>query len=120
MNNTKLIRFVKQMQIELEHNQHKGSIFEWKDFDTMIAELEYHKSKMLLAIRSNNKGAVKEYLADCANILLAIGNLGGLYDEDTIDNQKCFETMPQLFKEVSIDDINTNVKNIGGRYQKEN
>ena len=102
-------RFAKQMQIELEHNNHKGSVLEWNDYIEMIADLEYHKSKMMLAIRSKNKMASKEYIADCANILMAIGNLLRLYDEETIDNGLCSETEEYMFKQVEIEHCNKNV-----------
>lgn len=84
-------RFAAQMLIELDHNKHKGSVLDWTNFDNMITELEYHKAKMFMAIRSNNPGALKEYIADTANILLAVGNKFGLYAEDTVDTDRCFE-----------------------------
>jgi len=112
-------RFAEQMQIELIHNQDKGSVFDWKDFDNMIAELEYHKAKMLLAIRGNDKKAVKEYIADTANVLLAIGNLGGLYSEDSFDDDYCSITNQPIFKQIPNSVAHKyNVGSVGGEYSK--
>lgn len=82
---TKVERFKNHMLRELKANSHKGSILDFKDFDKIITELEYHKAKMLIAIRCNNKYATKEYIADTANFLFCLGNLGGLYDNEFID-----------------------------------
>lgn len=74
--------FAKQMEIELHANEHKGDWREWKNVPEMICELDYHKGKLLSAIKEDNKALVKEYLADCANILMFIGNAGNLYKKD--------------------------------------
>lgn len=84
-------RFSEQMLIELEHNRHKGSILKLDNLDKLVMELEYHKAKMFLAIRTKNRTALKEYIADQANILLAIGNRSGVYDNDTVDDGICHE-----------------------------
>lgn len=84
-------RFAKQMIIELENNQRKGSLLEWTSFENMITELEYHKAKMFIAIRSNDMNALKEYLADQANILMAIGNKFNLYDNEIVNENICHE-----------------------------
>lgn len=81
----KVERFAKQMLIELQNNSHKGSILDWKGMYEKIADFEYHKAKMLIAMRTGQKMAMKEYIADCANILLSIGDEANLYEEDSID-----------------------------------
>lgn len=83
--NIKLSRFNQWMIRELNANNHKGSILEFKDFDKIVTELEYHKSKMMIAFRCSDKQAAKEYIADTANFLFCLGNLGGLYDDDFVD-----------------------------------
>lgn len=100
----KVERFAKQMMIELDHNRHKGSILDVKDFNFMITELEYHKAKMFLAIRTKNKLALREYIADVANALLMIGNYNGLYDKDLNDTGLAYELNKDfdLIKQVSI------------------
>lgn len=78
----KLETFAKDMENEMDENAHKGEIEDWKDIDNMIVELEWHKAKLMYAMRSENKDAelVREHIADCANILFAMGNSWGLYD----------------------------------------
>lgn len=73
-------KFAIQMQKELDANQHKGDWREWTDIPDMFMEFEYHKGKLLKAIKDNDKPRVKEFIADCANILMFIGNAGQLYD----------------------------------------
>lgn len=94
----KIDKFKDQMIKELESNSYKGSIDDFKNFDSIISELEYHKAKLLLAIRLDKKQAVKEYIADTANFLFALGDIGGLYDDDFEDSTKSFE----INKEVDI------------------
>lgn len=70
----KVKEFSKLMQTELDANSHKG---EWEDFTNqkdILLELEYHKSKLFLAIKEDDNDAIKEYSADCANILLCLLN----------------------------------------------
>lgn len=78
----KVKRFKDQMITELENNEHKGPITDWDDYNSMICDLEYHKAKMMMAITIGHCPAIKEYVADCANILFAIGNLFDLYESD--------------------------------------
>lgn len=95
--------FKNDMLLELAKNSHKGSILNLKDFNGIITELEYHKAKLFLAIRVKNKGAIREYLADIANFLLAIGNMFDVYN---IENNKdeCFEINKdvELFKKIMV------------------
>lgn len=81
----KLGRFSNWMLRELNSNNHKGSILDFKDFNKIVTELEYHKSKMMIAFRCGDKHAAKEYIADTANFLFCLGNLGGLYDDDFVN-----------------------------------
>lgn len=112
MNENILIeRFKENMLLELKKNNHKGSILDFNDFNSIITELEYHKAKLFLAIRVKNKGAIREYLADTANYLLALGNLFNVYDdEDIID--KCFEINKdvELFREIDVENKSLNQK----------
>ncbi len=93
--------FKDDMLSELSKNSHKGSILDFKDFNGIITELEYHKAKLFLAIRVKNKGAIREYLADTANFLLAIGNLFEVYQTNK-DDSESFEINRdvELFKIV--------------------
>lgn len=69
---------------EMHNNVHKIG-FDKLSYDELISELEYHKAKMMLAIRVDNRQAVKEYIADSANFLLAIGDALDIYSDDFID-----------------------------------
>jgi len=71
--------FAEQMQKELDTNSHKEDWRNWNNLGEMLWDLEYHKGKLLIAIKDNDKKLVKEYIADCANILMFMGNAGGLY-----------------------------------------
>lgn len=102
--NDKIRRFADQMQIELDNNIHKGSVFDWKGIKDKIADLEYHKAKMLLAIRTGNKLATKEYIADCGNILMSIGDEIGLYEKESNNNNKCSEVNNTIFHIVEVKD----------------
>lgn len=106
-----LEKFKNDMLSELQKNNHKGSILNFKDFNQIITELEYHKAKLFLAIRMKNKGAIKEYLADTANYLLAIGNLFDIYDEE-INIDECYELNKDvdLFKKVNVTEQSKNQK----------
>jgi len=104
--------FKNDMLSELKKNHHKGSILNFCDFNQIITELEYHKAKLFLAIRMKNKGAIKEYLADVANYLLAIGNLFEVYNEET-NLDECYELNKDvdLFKKVYVNEQSKNQKN---------
>lgn len=103
--NRKIKRFAQQMQIELDNNKHKGEIFNWKGIVEKISELEYHKSKMMLAIRMGDKDSIKEYIADCGNTLMSIGDELGLYEQESKNTGIASELKKDLFNHVP---INTN------------
>lgn len=80
--NPKVLAFAKQMQVELDANSHKGDWNEWRDVQEILNEFEYHKAKLLMALRKKEPHhECKELIADCANILMFLGNAGYLYDE---------------------------------------
>lgn len=87
----KIERFKQQMVFEMRNNSHKGSIEGWDNYDEMMCDLEYHKAKMMMAITTGNIPATKEYIADCANLLMCIGNLFGLYDSELNNELKAHE-----------------------------
>lgn len=96
-------RFTEQMLIEIKHNSHKGSILNLIDFNEIVKEIKYHKSKIFMAIRAKNNLALKEYIADTANNLLALGNLFGLYDNPCNDQGKAYEmNKTELIKEIDV------------------
>lgn len=76
----KVLEFAKQMQKELNDNSHKGDWNEFRDVKDILNELEYHKSKLLVAMRKKEPHEeCKELIADFANILMFLGNAGNLY-----------------------------------------
>ncbi len=97
--------FKSDMLLEMRKNSHKGSVLDFKDFEGIITELEYHKAKLFMAIRVKNKGAIREYIADTANFLLVLGNLFQVYEnENPVD--ECFEINKDvdIFKVVKVSD----------------
>lgn len=99
-------RFAEQMQIELINNSYKEpGFYNWKGIYTKVADFEYHKSKMMIAIRTGDKLAVKEYIADCANILLSIGLELGLYENETENSGVVSELKEIVFNHVPIDKV---------------
>lgn len=106
--------FKEDMLSELNKNSHKGSILDFKDFNGIITELEYHKAKLFLAIRVKNKGAIREYLADTANFLLAIGNLFEVYEIEK-DSSKSFEINREVELFKIVETSNPSIGQIIGR-----
>lgn len=82
----KLAKFSREMSKELRNNEDKGN---WEDFtevDEIISELNYHIDKLYAKVYDVKRGSkpkeeLKEHIADCANILMFLGNSYGLYDE---------------------------------------
>ena len=98
----KLQQFFNQILIEVENNQHKGDIFDWEGVSDKIVDLEYHKAKMIIAIRTKNREAIKEYIADCALILAAIGDEFSLYDHKAFNTLHVSQLREIVFKTVPI------------------
>lgn len=79
----KVLKFAQMMQMELNANEHKGNWEEWNKPKDIYLDLEYHKAKLLTAmIKDKNLKLTQEYISDCANILMCLGNVYGFYDED--------------------------------------
>lgn len=79
---TKVVEFCKIMQHELDNNSHKG---DWETFlnrDSILSELYHHLNKLEKTYFSDqNPERMKEYIADCANILLMFGNSYNFYNK---------------------------------------
>lgn len=103
--------FADDMVSELIKNSHKESILEIDNFEQIVTELEYHKAKLFLAIRVKNYGAIREYLADCGNYLMAIGNFFDVFHSYG-NNNKCFEINKEvdLFVEKNVEEQSKNQK----------
>ena len=75
-----VLKFANQMQSELNDNLHKGDWSEWRDVKEILYEMDYHKAKLIIALKDNNKTLIRELLADCGNFLMFLGNAGYVYD----------------------------------------
>lgn len=75
----KIQKFVEIMQIELEDNIHKGNWEEFIDKKEILSEYFYHFNKLEISIYEENKKLIKEHIADCANLLLMLGNSYEIY-----------------------------------------
>ncbi len=75
----KIEAFKNDMLNELLANQHKGNWNEFKDINNILLELEWHKAKLLMALREGNPDEIREYIADTSNCLLFLGNALDLY-----------------------------------------
>lgn len=82
--NNNIRKFAEQMQIQLDNNKHKGDINEWTDIKDILVEFEYHKAKLLIELKKGNIPMIDHYLADCGNILMALGNVFNLYPDEPI------------------------------------
>lgn len=74
--------FNDSMLYELVVNEHKGDWRQWSDVTEMVNEFDYHVEKLKNELSfegNNNEVKIKEYLADCANFLMMIGNAYRLY-----------------------------------------
>lgn len=76
----KVEKFKREMLWELANNTHKGDWEEFLDPPEIHKEISYHLLKLQKAEDAHNKDEIKEYIADCANILMFLGNAYGLYD----------------------------------------
>lgn len=81
----KLTQFALEMQKELLANTHKGDWEEFLNIDEIQSELDYHVDKVFSSVASveisnENKDMLREHIADCANILMFLGNAYSLYE----------------------------------------
>ena len=67
---SKIEKFAQAMQKEIDDNSHKG---DWETF------LHLNKLETILQTDENPE-LVKEYIADCGNILMMLGNYYKLYN----------------------------------------
>ena len=110
-NEEELIKIFGNMMLnELVKNIHKGSILDFRDFNQIITEFEYHKAKLFIAIRTNNKDAIKEYLADCGNYLLCLGSLLEVFDNDLLEDCTELNKEVDIFIKVKVNQQSKNQK----------
>ena len=76
-----IAEFANLMQKELNANSHKGDwhIFcENQNIAQLFFELENHKAKLLIAMKSKDMEKIAEYVADCGNALMFIAKSYGV------------------------------------------
>ena len=65
--------FVSQMEAELQANQHKGDWRRWYPTPLQVlAEIQHHQGKLMLALSAGDCERVKEYAADLANFAMKV------------------------------------------------
>lgn len=76
-------RFSREMVRELKNNEYKGNWENFTDVGEIQSELDYHIEKLYDKVSNVVviPEGLKESIADCANILMFLGNSYGLYDE---------------------------------------
>jgi hypothetical protein len=65
-------KFAEHMQREIDANAHKGDWHEFMDSDGILSEIEWHKAKLLFALKDANKDRITEHAADCANFFMML------------------------------------------------
>lgn len=80
----KVSRFAAQMRKELDANAHKGDWQEFLNKEEIVKEIQYHQQKLSGAMATNDLERIKEYIADCSNLFMMLGNSYGFYDNPKI------------------------------------
>lgn len=79
---SKVEKFAQAMQKEIDDNSHKG---DWETFlhkENIMSEFYHHLNKLEIVLQTDeDPQLVKEYIADCGNILMMLGNYYRLYNE---------------------------------------
>ncbi len=79
----KIIKFAESMQIEIDNNSHKGDWETFVDKFSIMSEFYHHLNKLESTLRKDDDPELlKEYIADCSNILMMLGNSYKLYDNE--------------------------------------
>lgn len=93
--------FALEMQKQINFNAKvKSDWREWKNVKEILVDLEYHKAKMMIALKERNMGAMREYIADCANILMFLGAAFEFYKEFS-DDDLTYEMYTDVFREIN-------------------
>lgn len=119
----KIDHFALNMKQELENNRSsKGDISSWKGIQAKVADFEYHKAKLIMAIKEDNQEAIAEFIADCGNILLAIGDEYNLYETPRVNEEKTQKMKGGIFETMNVKDVrpstNWTFVSTGNRYKE--
>jgi hypothetical protein len=84
---SKVQRFAESMQEEIDANSHKGDWETFLDKNAVWSEFFHHLNKLETAcLNESDPLLVKEYIADCGNILMMLGNTYELYEDEENKN----------------------------------
>jgi hypothetical protein len=79
----KVYKFAESMNFELIQNQHKGNWETFLDKNDIMKELHHHLDKLeTVRLTNNDPVLIKEHIADCANILMFLGNAYKFYEDE--------------------------------------
>jgi hypothetical protein len=67
-----VLHFAELMDKELTANENKGNWKSLKSRIDILYEFEYHKAKLMFALKLGMEDDIKEHSADCANYLLML------------------------------------------------
>lgn len=100
----KVLNFAREMQKQISINTELGKTTweEWGNIKEILVDFEYHKAKAIMALKEDNIRALQEYLADCGNILMFLGNACGMYTSFE-DSKPVFQMVSPLFTETTLD-----------------
>lgn len=78
--------FAEKMQIELDNNSHKGNWEDFTDYRVILKEFGHHYNKVIITLKESMndiafENLMTEHIADCANILMFLGNSFNLYNK---------------------------------------
>jgi len=81
--NSKIQKFAEAMQKEIDDNSRKGDWETFTDKKGIWSEFFHHLNKLESTLRKDDDPELlKEYIADCSNILMMLGNSYKLYDNE--------------------------------------
>jgi hypothetical protein len=81
--NSKIQKFAEAMQKEIDDNSRKGDWETFTDKKGIWSEFFHHLNKLeTVCLNEEDPKLVKEYIADCSNILMMLGNAYKLYENE--------------------------------------
>jgi hypothetical protein len=81
--NSKIQKFAEAMQKEISDNSRKGDWETFTDKNSIWSEFFRHLNKLeTVCLNEEDPKLVKEYIADCGNILMMLGNAYKLYENE--------------------------------------
>lgn len=91
-----------QKQLDINTELKNQNWHNYTDIKNILIDIEYHKAKLLMALKEDNPGAIAEYIADCANILMFLGAAIGMYNHPD-HSKNVYEMVTPLFKQTTVE-----------------